>query len=65
MCLWSDEVTAGEGIFEHRNDGVAVVRRLWTNVLKCEGKYYETARAHVQLGHGVVFVQDGGDASEG
>ena len=62
-CLAMDEVAVREGVLEHRDHRVDVVRGLWADVLEDECKRLQTTRAYVELG-GTVFVEDCGDTRE-
>ena len=58
-----NQVTICEGIFEHGNNWVDVIGRLWPNVFKHERQGLETPCADIEFGR-AVFIQDGGDASK-
>ena len=61
--LTMDKVAVREGVLEHRDHRVDVVRGLWADVLEDECKGLQTARADVELG-GTVLVEDCGDTRE-
>lgn len=58
-----DEVAVREGVLEHCYDGVDIVRRLRSDVLKDEGQSLQTARSDVEFS-GAVLVQNSWDTSE-
>ena len=58
-----DEVAVGQGVLEHGDDGVGVVRRLLADVLEDERERLQTAGTDVEFRR-AVLVQDGGDTRE-
>lgn len=62
-CLTVHEVTIGESILEHRDDGIAIVSRLRANILEHECQRLQAASPHVEFG-GAVFRQDRGYTRE-
>ena len=55
--LTVDEVTVCERVFEHGDNRVNVVGRLWANVFEYEGQRFETAGPYVEL-RSTVLVED-------
>ncbi|KAJ8590451.1 hypothetical protein M405DRAFT_861349 [Rhizopogon salebrosus TDB-379] len=62
--LMTDKVAVCESIFEHGNNGVAVVRRLGADVFEDEGEGLQTTGADVKLRCPVV-VENSRDTLEG
>ena len=61
--LTVNEVTIGERVLEHRDDGVGVVRGLWADVFEDERERLQTTGTDVEFRR-AVLVQDGGDTRE-